>query len=210
MNTSEEIDQLRTMVGPAHHGLANAVFAIDQGLMGPFDFLAYSAINRSLCLMEGFALLLTAENLVAAGPLVRLQLDSAIRIFAWTLVDSPHTYAMNIISGVPPKKQKDRSGKQMNDGYLVDKLEDKRSGARALYDFSSGYVHLSNRHYENSSRAVNITDPEIELKVSARDKYVRPEHYTAAIQAFAESTDILFAYIDEWIRNRLSLAKHDV
>jgi hypothetical protein len=64
-----------------------------QTALYPLDFLALAVLNRSLCLLSGFATLLDSKNLISAAPLTRLQLDNCLRFFASTLVENPHEFA---------------------------------------------------------------------------------------------------------------------
>src|ERR1700730_8800825 len=88
----------------------------------PLDFLAFAVLNRSVCLASGFVTLIRANNLIAAAPLVRLQLDNNLRFFASSLVDQPHDFAMKVLGGTRIDKMKDRSGKRLRDSYLVELL----------------------------------------------------------------------------------------
>jgi hypothetical protein len=46
------------------------------------DMYIIAAMKRSLCLLRGFADLVESRNYVAAAPLVRLQMDNALRVAA--------------------------------------------------------------------------------------------------------------------------------
>jgi hypothetical protein len=86
----------------------------------PPDILAVAVLNRSMCLVSGFASLVEAQNLVAAAPFVRLQLDNGLRFFAASLVDSADDFTMQVLNGTVIRKIKDKSGKNLTDQYLVD------------------------------------------------------------------------------------------
>ena len=55
-----------------------------------FDLLVSAVLNRSLALMNGFQLLIINNNYICAAHLVRLHLDSLMRLSAAWLVDDPN------------------------------------------------------------------------------------------------------------------------
>lgn len=54
----------------------------------------------------------------------------------------------------PIKKFKSRDGKALVDGYLVDQMTKAHPWARKVYDFTSGYVHFSERQFFDSIHSV--------------------------------------------------------
>lgn len=55
-----------------------------------FDLLVSAVLNRSLALMNGLQLLIINNNYICAAHLVRLHLDSLMRLSAAWLVDDPN------------------------------------------------------------------------------------------------------------------------
>ena len=63
-----------------------------------------------------------ARNFLAAAPLIRLQLDSCLRLYAAWLVENPHEFAHKVLRRERVDKLKNQDGKFLRDHYLVEKL----------------------------------------------------------------------------------------
>ena len=62
------------------------------------------------------------RNLICAGALLRLQLDTALRFYAAFRVEKPHDFALAVLDGKRVRDLKDLDGQKMTDDYLVRKL----------------------------------------------------------------------------------------
>ena len=109
------------------------------------DLYIVAVINRSVNLLKGIRSHVEDRNILCAAPLVRVHLDSIIRLYAMTLVDDKNDFLMRVIGGEHIRKIKDRDGNPMHDGYLVDKvssLDASLSALKVLYEKTSGFVHF--------------------------------------------------------------------
>lgn len=163
----------------------------------PPDILAVAVLNRSMCLLSGFAALVEARNLVAAGPLVRFQLDNALRFFAASLVDSADDFAWRVLEGNLIRKMKDRNGNPLTDQYLVQTLASQRPWITSVYDATSGYVHFSEKHIFNCLR-LNDERGSFQMKISDVDEFVPEGIYLEAIGAFTEATKLTLELVHKW------------
>jgi hypothetical protein len=194
---TDELDKLRKY-REKHFELGARVMEAEDGAFYPLDIVMVAALNRSLCLLKGFIELIQSSNLVAAAPLIRLQLDNCLRLSAATRVSDPHKFAINILEGIPVKKQRDVSNQMMTDSYLVRKLAKRYPWMAELYNNTSGYIHLSEKHIFNAMQA---GDKEyiLNLKITDSDAFVTEDVYVGAIFDFRRSTDALFDYVRGWI-----------
>lgn len=177
---------------------ANMIQAYD-GAVYEFDLLANGAVNRSLALSAGFRALIRDQNLICAGALLRLQLDTALRFFAGFIVDKPQDFAIAVLKGEHIRKMKDQNGQFMTDRYLVTQLTKEYSWVDPVYEKTSGYVHMSDTHIISTFDGINRGNRSIGIKIGWRDKDLPDSVYLEAIAAFRESTKILARYIDGWI-----------
>lgn len=118
--------------------------------MHVLDFVMIGAVKRSLSLASGLHAMVDAQNIVCARAILRMQLDTVTRLLAYTYVEDPESMARGIIGGTPLKKFKSREGKALVDAYLVDRMSKDHPWARNVYDFTSGYVHFSERQFFDS------------------------------------------------------------
>jgi hypothetical protein len=186
----------------AHLDLGHEMFQAYGGAMYGMDFLAAAALNRSKAHIAGFVTLLGARNLVCAGALLRLQLDTAMRFYAAFLVEEPHQFALAVLEGAQIRDFKDRTGAKMTDALLSRKLGEEFEWVPRVYHKTSGYVHFSAVHMFSSlwpEAGANDEDRGISIKISAVDNQLPAAVYVEAAEAFCASTEILLRYVHGWI-----------
>lgn len=185
-----------------HIALAKKMFEAFGGAMYGMDLLATGALNRSRAHIAGFRQLIEAKNLICAGALLRLQLDTALRFYAAFLVEKPHDFALALLQGKKVRDLKDMNGQRMTDAYLVQKLGEEFDWVPRVYERTSGYVHLSATHVFS---AIDIaaesteTDHAIAFKITAIDKPLPSSIYMEAVDGFCAATDIFLTYVHGWV-----------
>lgn len=103
-----------------------------------------SFINRAIAINRGFLSLECDNNYLAALPLVRMQLDNCIRLFAYNCFENNDKYIKWTISGEPLSKQHDyHSNEKLTDTNVLKKLDRDYPLVYSLYKKTSGYVHFS-------------------------------------------------------------------
>lgn len=120
--------------------------AADQDRLTAEGHLVAAALIRSLALTEGFLSMVEQANRFAAVPLIRMQLDSAMRVLACSLVTDPFDFARHILEGGRPSQYTSRDGVRLFDAFLLDELAKRTPHVRDIYEETSGFVHLSRHH----------------------------------------------------------------
>jgi hypothetical protein len=181
----------------AHVNLGRDMSEAFGGAIYGMDFLAFGALNRSKAHIAGFRKLIEARNLICAGALLRLQLDTAMRFFAAFIVDKPHDFALAVLGGARVRDLRDRDGKRMTDAYLVGKLKNESEWVPRVYEKTSDYVHFSSTHLMS---ALSMKEGQsLQFKISADDKPLPEGIYIEASDAFCAATEILLQYVHGWV-----------
>lgn len=128
-----------------------------------------SIANRAISLNRGFLTLTQVNNYGTAISLIRLQVDSCLRLFALTLVDDWPTFYQDVVNGKEIRNLKDRDGNKMTDVYLVDKFDKIDSGFKLLYKNTCGFVHFSNSHIKLNTQTKDETEETFRMQVSVGD-----------------------------------------
>lgn len=165
--------------------------------MFALDILASAVVKRSMSLCAGFSTLVRGHNYTCAASLLRLQLDSCLRFFAAFIVDQPHDFASSVLKGVPVRKLKDRNGMPMTDRHLVDTLGAKYEWMPRVYEATSGFIHLSERHIFSVWQP-GETEGSVSLRVSETDEEFPEELWVEMAAGFLACTDALFEYLKGW------------
>jgi hypothetical protein len=178
-----------------------------DGALLPLDLMASAAVKRTLAQAAGFRNMVESKNMICAGSILRLQLDTALRFFAAYLVCDPHGFAKDVMSGVHVRKLKDRNGKRMTDAYLVEQLSresEEYEWVTRVYDRTSGYVHFSRTHMFSIYKQVESSDGSVEIELGATDVDLLDSIYLEAIDSFIASVRIFMEYLKKW-----GIAKQD-
>ena len=185
----------------AHLELGKQMFEAFGGAMYGMDLLAAGALNRSKAHIAGFRTLLEARNLICAGAILRLQLDTAMRFYAAFLVEQPHEFALAVLRGERVSDLRDRNGKKMTDAYLARRLGEEYEWVPRVYERTSGYVHLSSTHLMSALSPSEGTeaDERLTIKISAADKTLPDEIYVEAADAFRAATVVFLTYVQGWV-----------
>ena len=134
------------------------------------DFIVLGAVKRSLSLASGLLTLIEAKNMVCARAVLRMQLDTIARLYAYLYVEDPEQIAKAILGGEPLSNFKSMDGKPLRDGYLVDRLSERFPWVRKVYDFTSGYIHFSERQFFDAVHSVGSNeDRTIRLAIGRTD-----------------------------------------
>lgn len=147
------------------------------------DSFAFSVINRTIQLTQGYITLVGTNNYIAAIPLIRLQLDNALRFFAIFEVDNANNFFFYFMDDKPINNYKSHTGEKLTDSYLAKKMDIISPGVFRLYKEISDYIHLSKQHVHASKYFDD--KGEVRLKVMDVNK---------GIDAFSLQAKMIFAY----------------
>lgn len=201
-NALKEFDTVEDALLEAAMSLMKA----NGGTLYPLDLLANAAIKRAMSLNSAFSMLVRADNFLAAAHLVRLQLDSALRLSAAWVVDDSHEFAAEVLKGVSVRDLKDRKGKKMTDAYLVSVLSKEEPWIESVYEATSGYIHLSEKHIFStlfpSDKPRTVT-----MEVSSKNGPVPDESKLEAVMAMVAINRVLLRYLAGWHRTKQSPPK---
>lgn len=164
----------------------------------PVDLLAVGVINRSMSLIFGFTTLIKSNNFIAATHLVRPYLDTYLRFYAVWLVENPHDFAKEVLSGKQVDKLKDRNNVLLKDSHIVEMATKNYSWVKKVYKTSSGFIHLSHKHVFTSTTIAGENSQMAEFKFSRNDKYVPDEAIIEALECMLEITNCIFELLSGW------------
>ena|SRR5271165_4118164 len=104
------------------------------------DLFGLGIGRRALALSSGFRLMAEQRNSLCALPLVRMQLDTALRFYAGFFVSDHQTFCREVFNGAQINKLRSDDGSVMSDRYLVDRVAKLNPWMGDVYKFTSGYI----------------------------------------------------------------------
>ena len=134
----------------------------DETPMYTADLVMFGILDRQIGLVESMPAIFESKNIHALAPLLRIQLDSLLRLHAFRIVENMGDLAHHIIKGKSLRKFKDRDGKDLFDRHLVNTLKQELPWVESMYETLSGWVHFSENHILT---AVSEGDGERTIKV---------------------------------------------
>lgn len=178
-----------------------------QGAAIPdIEWYALAAIKKTALLSHAFCTLVRTKNTLAAAALVRLQLDTAMRMFGLTQVEDIETAGTWLMNDNSYRKLKARTGEALSDAFLHRKLDEKYPGLSEAYKAASGYVHLSGQHIKTglwSQEGSSI----LFFNLKGTDDARPDEWFADIIDAFDQATRLTAELIAEF---RLTRTQHRV
>lgn len=168
------------------------------------DFVLLASVKRTLALSSGFRTLIEARNFTSAAALLRLQLDTALRLYAATLYSHPENYARAVFDGKRVDKLKDRNGNRLTDSYLAQKLSERYPWVQRVYQDLCDFIHFSNRHLFTSISKIDEQDKTVHLLISAKDPPKPDEAYFEVLDSYYDVLKLTGSLAGGWL-----LAKKD-
>lgn len=188
LTLSERLKRLEALEGELVRKSAGIVGA--DANLSHADFFIFGALRRTLAQARGFRDLIMARNFPCAAAILRLQLDTAMRVNALTLVEDADVACKRVLDGEQFNHLKDRDGKQLSDAYLRQKLAEMHPWIVAIYVQTSDFVHLSGRHFEVAIARTDDKTRMAHFQISGHDPERPEESYFEAVDAFFEATKL--------------------
>ena len=190
-----------------HLDLLQEILSADESRLFGVDLVVLAVMHRSLSLMDGFVLMLEHRNPLCAAPLIRLQIDSIMRLYACCLVDEPHSIALKLLEGTPLNKIKSRDGRPLRDAHLREKLSEIYPWVSRVYQKTSEFIHLSRPHMLAPVTAVDEHDTPVEMWVGSLGPQWPERKIVEAINAFTEATSSLLHLCSSWLATKEKVAR---
>jgi hypothetical protein len=161
------------------------------------DLITIAVMNRSLSNIFGFTSMIRDKNFGTAAAIIRLHLDTQLRLSACWLYSKPEELALEILKGNRIDHLKAQDGRPMNDRYLVEKLAEKHPWVEEVYKQTSGYIHLSEKHLSMATKIKKGEPMTFASQISRYDE-VSEELQTEAISCMQEITNIQLGLLKIW------------
>jgi hypothetical protein len=188
-----------------HLDLARRFLEVAEGRMYAIDVLLIGAMSRSYSLVDGFLNAFDTWNPIVAAPVIRMQIDTLVRIAYMASAPSADRVASYVIGGGEFRQLKNSENKPLTDQRLLEHAEETHPWLRGVYEATSGWVHFSPAHVYAASQVTDRSeesDPEPDWWLSGAVP-IRPEQIPlAALQellgAMIKATEELFGYVEIW------------
>lgn len=166
------------------------------------DFLVFGAINRSLCMTRGFCDAIESSNFLCAVPLIRMQLDNALRVAAAGWAEDGDALASGVLGGMKLSDFRDRDGRPLTDANLCRRFARTYPWVESVYRETSGFIHLSEKHIFNALQIRDKSERTISWLLSDKDEFVPASAYSEAVCVYSDVTRLFLGVVDGYARSK--------
>jgi hypothetical protein len=185
-----KLEKLQGLI-QTHIELAQLCIEANDGNVWSADLWFNAAIKRSIQVVDGFSEMVRRRNISCAGALIRVQIDTALRLFACSLTDA-NVYVAAALKGERLDKLKNVNGKPLRDNYVngeMIKVRPDLAWLDSLYKRTSDFVHMSGTHL---FAVAEVSGPRsIETYIGLCDDRWTDAQMVEAVDAFGEVTDVV-------------------
>lgn len=166
------------------------------------DMFIFGATKRTIAQASAFRSLIEARNFQVAAALVRMQIDTAMRLNGLRIVADRNALCDALLAGTPFNKMKDVSGRPMTDANLRRELEIHHPWIGPIYAATSAFVHLSGRAFYTSIANLDDATRTVSFLISDRDPDKPEEAYFEAVDGFLEITKVASLLVLGYLKAR--------
>ena len=179
-----------------------------NGAIYPMDFFIMAIYKRSIDLIDGVIELTKSWNFVAAAPLLRLHIDSLLKINYLVCCTTKKDFILEQwLENKRFDHIKDADGNVLNDTYLRNCARDLHPWIDSIYAETSKLIHLSAKHLHSVFRKKEGSDSDprkktIEIGVGVSDWPEAELH--SFLMAMSLTSDRILATGKAWIDHKSS------
>lgn len=168
-----------------------------------FDLMIFSVLNRTINLNKAFISSMKDNNFIAAAPLIRINLDSLLRLFASRISEySMNDFAEKILSGEHIRRMKYYNSKEkLTDTFLVNELTkvENMSWVRKVYDNGNSYVHFCDKTVFSSQQINMSKERTLDFTIGENDIFIPIEEKIGAAIWMNKIIDSIVEQTQIWI-----------
>lgn len=169
----------------------------------PFDLMFISIVNRTVNINSAFSSLIRNNNFIAVAPLIRINLDSVLRMYASKLTEfDRNTFAKKVMDGEHVRKMKSHNKKKhLTDFYLVEEISkvDGMSWVKKIYDTGSSFIHFSDSIIFSSRKFSSDEERTIYYTIGINDAFVEENIKTGAVAWMNKIVDSIIDQCQIWM-----------
>lgn len=194
------LDRLRI-----HHlDLTNRFITAGGGDLYVTDLVIGAVMTRSYSMVQGFIGAFDLWNPVVCAPILRMQIDSLVRLSYLLQAPAVEDVAKAIVDGTEFRKMKDKDNKALSDRRLIELAGPRHPWVKEVYAEMSGWVHFSPDHVRAAWWTKDTEDGgtggsgTLTSAIPLQPDNIGPFAMGQLLDAMVKATEELFAYVEAW------------
>jgi hypothetical protein len=182
--------------------------------METFDFLLIAALNRTVNISKAYTTLIRDNNFIAAAPLVRINIDTLLRLYASIISEfDRNTFASKVMDGELIKKMKLKGTKKyLRDDTLYLELS-KTEGmewVEDIYKAGSSFIHLEKSHIFSSLKIADDKERIVNMTIGFHDAFIPESEKFGSTVWMNKSIDSIIQQAQIWMYEKAQKAGSDI
>jgi hypothetical protein len=194
----ENASRLLTEIEKSERALLDVYQRHCYGPFGHQHLYLFGIARRALALSVAFRKMIIDRNSLVASAILRMQLDTVLRLYALFWVADPEDFATRVFKGSPINKLKAADGQLLRDGYLRDRVAKQNDWVRTVYAETSGYIHFSHRHIMAAVEILDSQSGDAELRIEPHDFDKPISYYGELLRAFLHLNLMIPVAAEDW------------
>jgi hypothetical protein len=180
----------------------------------PFDMLLISIINRTVNLNSGFTTLVRNNNFIASAPLIRINLDSLLRLYASIISEyDRNTFAIKVMNGIHIRNIKLKNSKiSLTDKELKDRLSSEKGmeWVNKIYEAGNSFVHFGDSIFYSSQKKANEEERTILMSIGLHDSFIDESEKFGAIVWMNKIIDSIIIQCQIWFYEKCQKYNYNI
>ncbi|MBA7524903.1 hypothetical protein ES705_17048 [subsurface metagenome] len=166
--------------------------------MYPMDMVIIGIVKRCLSTTSALEKLIIEWNMICSRAVLRMQLDTVLRLSAFWLSPDLQKMAVDVMSGKQVNKMSDRDNNKMTDSYLSRKLGEQFDWVPRVYKYTSGYIHFSEKHLFDSICKINDKEKTVDFVINDKDCNFPEFSWVELVSCATECSQIIKYFLDKY------------
>lgn len=172
------------------------------------DMFMLGAVRRTLAQSKGFSQLISARNFPCAAAILRMQIDTAMRVYALYCMTNRDSCCQALLGEQKFNTLKGADGQKMTDANLRKNLAKHYPWINSIYEATSDFIHLSGRHFYNSISNLDEETRTIHFSISGNDPDRPDTAYNEILGAFLAVSKLVNSLLLGYFLSRVD-PKHE-
>jgi len=192
-----------------HLDLGQQMMTVGGGKLYVTDLVMLAVLKRSLDLLDGIICLTDRWNFAAAAPLLRLQIDSVLKVVCLAHLENADVVSTAILEGKSLRNLKDSDGKFLSDARLRDYARRFYPWLDRVYEETSKLIHLSDKHFFLPVESVDDETRVVQMLIGAGTQNWPESEIDNFLDAVGCTTDALLKVVLGWVISKDRAIKAD-
>jgi len=182
--------------------------------METFDFLLIAALNRTVNISKAYTTLIRDNNFIAAAPLVRINIDTLLRLYASIISEyDRNTFTSKVMGGELIKKMKlNGTKKDLRDDTLyleLSKIEG-MEWVTDIYKAGSSFIHLEKSHIFSSLKIADEKERTINMSIGFHDAFIPESEKFGSAVWMNKTVDSIIQQAQIWMYEKAQKVGYDI